>query len=107
MSKASLKRRLSRPVLAVGLVAAVLLTARGIEQWFAARAQFAEGREALGRRDLPAAAASFQQALEIAPRWTDARLNLATVYAAQYVPGGASPRNLGVARQALDEFHRV
>jgi tetratricopeptide (TPR) repeat protein len=107
MSKGSLKRRLGRPVLAAGLEAAVLFTAREIDRWMSARAQFAEGREALGRRDLPGAAARFQQALEVAPRWIEARLSLATVYAAQYVPGGESPRNLGLAKQALDEFHRV
>ena len=93
--------------MAAGLVAAVLFAGRGIERWFAARTQFAEGQQAMKRRDFAQAAARFQAALEIDSRSTSARLDSATAYAAQFVPGGESRANLHVAKQALDEFHRV
>jgi tetratricopeptide (TPR) repeat protein len=102
-----MKRRLGRAAMAAGLLAAVVFAGRALERRFAARTQFAEGQQALKRHDFAQAGARFQAALEIDPGSTSARLNLAAVYAAQYVPGGESQRNLDVARHALDEFHHV
>lgn len=67
----------------------------------------AGGVEALNRSDYPRAVTFFQEALRLHPGVRDAQLNLAIAYARQYVPGGDSPKNLSLARQARQEFERV
>lgn len=54
-----------------------------------------------------AAAADFQRAKDLNPRLLNARLYLATVYAAQYVPGAPSEANLELGRKAVEEFKGV
>lgn len=54
-----------------------------------------------------AAVADFQRAKDLNPRLLNARLYLATVYAAQYVPGAPSEANLELGRKAVEEFKGV
>src|SRR5262245_9574303 len=101
------RRLLLRIVVVAALVVAAALAVRATIRWYGVRARFAEGRQALGRRDFAQAAARFQAALELDPRSTPARLELAAAHAAQYVPGGESRANLAHAQQAIDELRRV
>ena len=50
------------------------------------------------------AIAALQQAKQLDPQLTDARLYLAKVYADQYVPGSPSERNQELARKAVEAF---
>jgi len=49
----------------------------------------------------------FKEAVSLDPSLLNARLYLATAYAAQYVPGGDSPDNKQIAQQAIDAFQDV
>jgi len=49
----------------------------------------------------------FKEAVRLDPNLLNARLYLATAYAAQYVPNGDSPDNKQVAQQAIDAFQDV
>jgi len=49
----------------------------------------------------------FKEAVRLDPSLLNARLYLATAYAAQYVPGGDSPDNKQLAQEAIDAFQDV
>ena len=49
----------------------------------------------------------FKEAVRLDPNLLNARLYLATAYAAQYVPSGESPDNKKIAQDAIDSFHDV
>jgi len=49
----------------------------------------------------------FKQAVQLDPSLLNARLYLATAYAQQYVPGGESPENQQVAKEAIAAFEDV
>lgn len=49
----------------------------------------------------------FKQAVQLDPTLLNARLYLATAYAQQYVPGGESPENQQVAKDAIAAFEDV
>jgi tetratricopeptide (TPR) repeat protein len=53
------------------------------------------------------AIANFERAKDLDPQFMDARLYLATAYAAQYIPGAPSEENVGKGRRAVVEFKRV
>ena len=49
----------------------------------------------------------FKEAVRLDPSLLNARLYLATAYAQQYVPGGESPENQQVAKDAIAAFEDV
>jgi tetratricopeptide (TPR) repeat protein len=53
------------------------------------------------------AIAAFQRAKQFDPGLMNARLYLATAYAAQYIPGSLAEENQELGRQAVDEFRGV
>jgi tetratricopeptide (TPR) repeat protein len=99
-------RRLRVPF-AVGAVALAVFAARLIEQRLSVRTALAEGEEAFRRGDFTRAADRFHTALETGPASTAVRLRLVAAYQNQYVPGGESLANVGVATHALEEIARV
>ena len=50
---------------------------------------------------------SFKTAVDADPKFTTARLYLATAYEMQYVPGIDSPENMQYAKSAMDQFDKV
>jgi len=100
-------KRFVRIAVAATLVAAGILAARATVRSIAVRREMTEGQQALDRRDFRLAAARFRSALDRDPRSTAVRLSLAAAYAGGYVPGGESPGNLALARQAFDEYRRI
>src|SRR4029453_10698543 len=96
-------RRLRVPF-AVGAVALAVFAARLIEQRLSVRTALAEGEEAFRRGDFTRAADRFHTALETGPASTAVRLRLVAAYQNQYVPGGESLANVGVATHALEEI---
>jgi tetratricopeptide (TPR) repeat protein len=53
------------------------------------------------------AIAAFQEAKQLDARLMNARLYLATAYAAQYIPGGPGEENQELGRKAVEEFRGV
>src|SRR4029078_2361284 len=49
----------------------------------------------------------FQEATVLDPKNPNARLDLATAYMMQWIPGAESPENLQFASKAKDEFAKV
>jgi tetratricopeptide (TPR) repeat protein len=49
----------------------------------------------------------FKSAVDLDPTLLNARLYLATAYAQQYIPGGQSPDNIQVAKQAIEAYEDV
>ena len=49
----------------------------------------------------------FKSAVDLDPTLLSARLYLATAYAQQYIPGGESPDNVKIAKQAIEAYEDV
>jgi tetratricopeptide (TPR) repeat protein len=49
----------------------------------------------------------FKTAVDLDPTLLNARLYLATAYAQQYIPGGDSPDNIKIGKQAVESFEDV
>jgi len=49
----------------------------------------------------------FKTAVDLDPTLLNARLYLATAYAQQYIPGGDSPDNIKIGKQAVETFEDV
>jgi tetratricopeptide (TPR) repeat protein len=49
----------------------------------------------------------FKAAVDLDPTLLNARLYLATAYAQQYIPGGDSPENIQIGKQAINAFEDV
>lgn len=73
----------------------------------AARQQVQAGVAEFKQGHYDAAAAHFQQAVEMAPQYTAARLYLATAYAQLYIPGANTPDNVRNGEAAVREFKQV
>jgi tetratricopeptide (TPR) repeat protein len=73
----------------------------------AARQQAEAGVAAFKQGHYDAAAVHFQQAVEMAPQYTAARLYLATTYAQLYIPGANTPDNVRNGEAAIREFKQV
>jgi len=72
-----------------------------------ARDHLNKGVQAYRNAQFQQAITHFQEAVRLDPNLLNARLYLATAYAAQYVPAGESEDNKQVAQQAIDAFHEV
>ncbi len=93
-------------VLALVLVGLVLFSTAGCSK-LRARDQLNKGVQAYKNTHYEEAIGHFQQAVELDPTLTNARLYLATALANQYIPGADNPENTKVAEQAIDEFKKV
>src|SRR5246500_2031209 len=72
-----------------------------------ARDQLNKGVKAYKNSHYEQAIDHFQQAVQLDPALTNARMYLATAFVSQYIPGVDSPDNLRTAQQAIDEYQKV
>jgi len=72
-----------------------------------ARDQLNKGVKAYKDNHYEQAITHFQNAVNLDPALTNARMYLATAYVSQYVPGIESPDNLQNAQNAIDEYTKV
>ena len=93
--------------LAVLLAAAALaLVATGCNK-LKARDNLNRGVQAYKSTQYTQAVERFEQAVQLDPTFTPARLYLAMAYYMQYIPGAESPENQQMADRALDQFQKV
>jgi len=96
----------------IALLCGVLLLAgaagscRWIDQ-LKARDQLNKGVGAFRNAQFQQAIVFFKNAVDKDPTLLNARLYLATAYAQQYVPGGDSPDNIKIGKQAVEAFEDV
>jgi tetratricopeptide (TPR) repeat protein len=93
-------------VLALVVVGLMLFSTAGCSK-LRARDQLNKGVQAYKNTHYEEAIGHFQQAVELDPSLTNARLYLATALANQYIPGADNPENTKVAEQAIDVFKKV
>jgi len=86
--------------------ALALVSATGCDK-LKARDQLNKGVKAYKDNHYEQAIDHFQQAVQLDPQLTNARMYLATAYVSQYIPGIDSPDNLRTAQQAIDEYQKV
>jgi tetratricopeptide (TPR) repeat protein len=72
-----------------------------------ARDQLNKGVQAYKNTHYEEAINHFQQAVDLDPSLTNARLYLATALANQYIPGADNPENTKVAEDAIEAFKKV
>jgi tetratricopeptide (TPR) repeat protein len=72
-----------------------------------ARDQLNKGVAAYRNAQFQTAIMHFKSAVALDPTLLNARLYLATAFAQQYIPGGESPDNLNIAKQAIVAFDDV
>ena len=93
-------------VLALVVVGLMLFSTAGCSK-LRARDQLNKGVQAYKNTHYEEAIGHFQQAVELDPSLTNARLYLATALANQYIPGADNPENTKVAEQAIEVFKKV
>jgi tetratricopeptide (TPR) repeat protein len=93
-------------VLALVVVGLTLLSTAACSK-LRARDQLNKGVQAYKNTHYEEAIGHFQQAVELDPSLTNARLYLATALANQYIPGADNPENTKVAEQAIEVFKKV
>ena len=93
-------------LLTLAAVALALFSAVGCNK-LRARDQLNKGVEAYKNSHYEQAIDHFQQAVQLDPSLTNARMYLATAFVSQYIPGVDSPDNLRTAQQAIDEYQKV
>ncbi len=96
----------------IALLCGVLLLvgAAGSCKWvdqLKARDQLNKGVGAFRNAQFQQAIVFFKSAVDLDPKLLNARLYLATAYAQQYIPGGDSPENVKIGKQAVDAFEDV
>jgi tetratricopeptide (TPR) repeat protein len=96
----------SARVVALMVVGLMLFSTAGCSK-LRARDQLNKGVQAYKNTHYEEAIGHFQQAVELDPSLTNARLYLATALANQYIPGADNPENTKVAEQAIDVFKKV
>lgn len=99
-------RRNTSAFLIVALVVAVSLGATGCNK-LKARDHLNKGVAAYKNAQFERAIEHFKTAKELDPELINARLYLATAYAAQYIPGAPSEENIRMGQQAVAEFQQV
>jgi tetratricopeptide (TPR) repeat protein len=72
-----------------------------------ARDQLNKGVGAFRNAQFQQAIVFFKTAVDLDPKLLNARLYLATAYAQQYIPGGDSPENVKIGKQAVEAFEDV
>ena len=72
-----------------------------------ARDNINKGVAAFKSAQYPNAVLFFAKAVELDPTFATARLYLATAYMNQYIPGADSPKNVEIAKKALENFQKV
>jgi tetratricopeptide (TPR) repeat protein len=72
-----------------------------------ARDQLNKGVGAFRNAQFQQAIMHFKNAVDLDPTLLNARLYLATAYAQQYIPGGDSPDNIEIGKQAIEAFEDV
>ncbi|HVP47675.1 MAG TPA: tetratricopeptide repeat protein [Bryobacteraceae bacterium] len=87
-------------------VAALALAATGCNK-LKARDNLNRGVQAYKSTQYTQAVERFEQAVQLDPTFTPARLYLAMAYYMQYIPGAESPENQQMADRALDQFQKV
>jgi tetratricopeptide (TPR) repeat protein len=93
-------------LLTLAAIALAFLSATGCDK-LRARDQLNKGVKAYKDAKFEQAIDHFQQAVQLDPHLTNARMYLATAYVSQYVPGLDSPDNLRTADQAIKEYQTV
>src|ERR1700751_6016076 len=93
-------------VLTLAAVALALLSSLGCDK-LKARDQLNKGVKSYKNNHYEQAIDHFQQAVQLDPALTNARMYLATSFVSQYIPGVDSPDNLRTAQQAIDEYQKV
>ena len=93
-------------LLTLAAVVLALFSAVGCNK-LRARDQLNKGVEAYKNSHYEQAIDHFQQAVQLDPSLTNARMYLATAFVSQYIPGVDSPDNLRTAQQAIDEYQKV
>jgi tetratricopeptide (TPR) repeat protein len=94
------------PALAFALVVVLAAGASGCTK-LRARDQLNKGVANFRDGHYDAAIENFKQSKELDPELINARVYLATAYAAQYIPGAPSDENVRVGEQAVAEFQDV
>jgi len=87
-------------------IAAMTVFATSCEK-LKARDQLNKGVQAFKNAQYPQAVEKFKTAVELDPKFTTARLYLATAYMQQFIPGAESPDNMQMAQAAQDQFQKV
>lgn len=96
-------------ILLCGLLLTVVASG-GCRKWIhqlKARDQLNKGVAAFRNAQFQAAIDHFQTAVTMDPTLLNARLYLATAYWQQYIPGGESPDNVKIAKQAIQNFEKA
>jgi tetratricopeptide (TPR) repeat protein len=96
----------ARVTLTTAFLAMLLIGATGCNQ-LRARDQLNKGVQAFKNQKFEEAVDHFQTAINLDPKYEDAKLYLATAYANQVVPNLDTPDNLALAHKALDGFQTV
>jgi tetratricopeptide (TPR) repeat protein len=94
------------PALALLLLFVAAVGASGCTR-LQARDQLNKGVANFREGHYDAAVENFKQAKELDPELLNARVYLATAYAAQYIPGAPSDENVRIGEQAVTEFQDV
>ena len=97
---------MKRNLAALLAVAALALAATGCNK-LKARDNLNRGVQAYKSTQYTQAVERFEQAVQLDPTFTPARLYLAMAYYMQYIPGADSPENQQMADRALDQFQKV
>jgi len=87
-------------------IAALAFAATGCNK-LKARDNLNRGVQAYKITQYTQAVERFEQAVQLDPGFTPARLYLAMAYYMQYIPGAESPENQQMADRALDQFQKV
>ena len=88
----------------------LLVVAAGACSWVSAlkaRDHLNKGVAAFRNAQFQQAIMHFKTAVDLDPSLLNARLYLATAYAQQYIPGGDSPDNIKIGKQAVEAFEDV
>jgi tetratricopeptide (TPR) repeat protein len=96
----------ARVPVTAAVVAMLLCGATGCNQ-LRARDQLNKGVQAFKNQKYEEAVDHFQTAINLDPKYEDAKLYLATAYANQVVPNLDTPDNLALAHKAMDGFQNV
>jgi tetratricopeptide (TPR) repeat protein len=93
-------------LLTLAAVALALVCSVGCDK-LRARDQLNKGVESYKNSHFEQAIDHFQQAVQLDPSLTNARMYLATAYVSLYIPGVDSPDNIRNAQQAIDQYQKV